>query len=80
MSWSLGTLESLTGPLHKRQAVRIGRAAFLEPLMRMRPLSGTPPLITSLSMHASSRPADRALAPPGLAGPQNRLDRRNRLG
>jgi len=41
-----GTFESVTGSSASRHAARIGRAPFLFPEARMRPLSGFPPSMT----------------------------------
>ena len=50
ISRRLGTLVMVTGSDSRMQAKRMGKAAFLEPLTSMPPVSGTPPSITSLSM------------------------------
>ena len=50
MSRRSGTLVYVTGSLSRMEANRMGRAAFLEPLTSMLPVSGTPPSMTSLSI------------------------------
>ena len=50
MSASRGTLVRETSPSARRQAMRMGRAAFFAPLTRMVPWRGTPPSMISLSI------------------------------
>ena len=64
-----GTFESVTGSSVSRHAARIGRAPFLFPAARMRPVSGFPPSMTK----DLRRRLRRTSAGARIAGPWSRL-------